>query len=63
MKSLFTLMATIMLTLPLAACDSSDGPAEKAGEKIDNTMEKMGNQVEDSCEEIKEATGMKDQDC
>jgi len=48
--------------LALAGC-SDDGPAEEAGEKIDSTMEKMGNQVEDACEEAKEGANMDDQDC
>lgn len=63
MKRLHTLLIAVTLTLPLSACDTNDGPAEEAGAKIDNTMEKMGNQIEDSCEKIKEETGMKDQDC
>lgn len=63
MKTFSTLIITAALALPLSACDSNDGAAEEAGEKIDNTLEKMGNQIEDSCEELKEKTGMKDQDC
>ena len=31
----------------LAACDAGDGPAEKAGEEMDEAMEEMGDAMED----------------
>jgi hyperosmotically inducible protein len=37
----------------LAACDK--GPAERAGEKIDNAAEKVGDKVEDVGDKVKDA--------
>jgi hypothetical protein len=37
----------------LAACEK--GPAERAGEKIDNAAKKVGDKVEDSGDKIKNA--------
>lgn len=42
---------------------SSDGPAEKMGEKIDKTVTDTGNAIEDKCEKLKEKAGTKDTDC
>jgi len=62
MKQLYIFIFTAVLAMTIAGCDN-DGPAERAGEKIDNTMEKMGNQVEDACEEAKEGANLDNQDC
>ncbi len=49
---LASLLAT---TLPLlSACD--DGPAEQAGEAVDETVEKAGEAVENLGEKVQEAT-------
>jgi hyperosmotically inducible protein len=37
----------------LAACEK--GPAERAGEKIDNAAKKVGDKVEDAGDKIKDA--------
>ena len=37
----------------LAACDK--GPAERAGEKIDNAAKKVGDKMEDTGDKIKDA--------
>jgi len=37
----------------LAACEK--GPAEKAGEKIDNAAKKAGDKIEDAGDKIKDA--------
>lgn len=39
-------------TAGLAACDSTDGPAEQAGEKIDNATQKAGQAVENMGDNI-----------
>ena len=39
-------MLALMFAFGLAACEK--GPAEKAGEKIDNATEKMGDKIEDA---------------
>lgn len=59
LKALPLIMA--VAALGLAGCE--DGPAESAGEKIDNTMTEMGNKVEDACEDAKEGMGAEDSDC
>lgn len=49
MKSLIYALA-ICFTLGLAACDQ--GPAERAGENIDEAVNDTGRQIEDAGEEI-----------
>ncbi|SFK05965.1 hypothetical protein [Methylophaga sulfidovorans] len=39
----------------LAACDSDDGPAEKMGEKIDNTVEDAGNAIDNAADDAGDA--------
>ncbi|MBQ0799193.1 MAG: hypothetical protein KBT63_07880 [Porticoccaceae bacterium] len=42
-------ICTIMLaTLGMTACDINKGPAEKAGEKIDNVIEDTGEAIENA---------------
>jgi len=43
-----------LLTVPLAACDSKDGPAEKAGEKVDNALDETRDKLDDAADEIKD---------
>lgn len=40
---------TLIMALGLAACDK--GPAEEAGEKMDNAAENMGDRVEDATDD------------
>ncbi|PWK51724.1 hypothetical protein [Pleionea mediterranea] len=61
MKYLTALL--IAATFALAGCDQDDGPAEEAGEKIDEVATDVENKVEDACEELKEKADAKDQDC
>jgi hypothetical protein len=49
------------LLFVLTAC--SEGPAEKAGEKIDDVTTDVGNALEDSCESVKDAVNAADKDC
>jgi hypothetical protein len=46
---LFILIAAMGLTLMFTACEKK-GPAEKAGEQIDQTMEKTEETLEDAME-------------
>lgn len=39
----------LLITIGLAACEK--GPAEKAGEKIDNAAENLGDKVEDATDD------------
>jgi predicted small secreted protein len=57
--NLVPIIALVLAGNVLTGCESNDGPAEKAGEKIDNaiedTSEKIDNTVEETGEEIEEA--------
>ena len=57
--TLVPVFALILSANLLTGCESNDGPAEKAGEKIDNAMEntseKIDSAVEETGEEIEEA--------
>lgn len=60
----------IALLLVLMAGCEQQGPAERAGEKIDDATEELredakdaGNKIEDACEELKEDMGAEDKDC
>ena len=45
-NKLSILALTLLIAVGLAACEK--GPAEKAGEKIDNAAENLGDKVEDA---------------
>lgn len=53
----------IVASFALVGCEQDDGPAEEAGEKIDEMATDVGNKVEDACEELKEKADAKDKDC
>jgi predicted small lipoprotein YifL len=61
-KNLVRIMCAALLCAGMAACEKK-GPAERAGEKIDNTTKDIGNAVEDKCEEAKESAGASDTRC
>ncbi|HDY84236.1 hypothetical protein LCGC14_0507700 [marine sediment metagenome] len=67
MKKLTTLLKILSIVsvmgFAVSACDNNDGPAEKAGESIDNATTDMGNAVEDACEKAKEGVNAQDTDC
>jgi hypothetical protein len=52
-KSITTGFFAIALVAALSACQK--GPAEKAGEKIDNATEKAGQQIEKAGEKIQDS--------
>lgn len=43
-----TLIAVLALTFAVALTACEKGPAEKAGEKIDNAVESAGDKIEDA---------------
>lgn len=43
---------TITLLLALTGCDSNDGPAEKAGAKLDNAVDEAGDKLENAGDKI-----------
>lgn len=60
-KTIYVLLLA-MLTLGFVGCEKK-GPAERAGESIDEAAEDLGNKIEDACEDVKEGMGAKDDDC
>jgi len=48
-KYLTFLLLCVVTTLAFSAC-TKEGPMEKAGEKIDNTVEEAGDAVEEATE-------------
>jgi predicted small lipoprotein YifL len=54
MKRLLKAMVLFLGLLAFAACES-EGPAEKAGKKIDETMENATEQVEDAGDKVEKA--------
>jgi len=56
------LILIAVITTGMAACEKK-GPAEKAGEKIDNATTDLGNKIEDTCEDAKKSAGAKDTRC
>ncbi len=63
-KTIFIKIAFIITILfTITACDSNDGPLEKAGESIDKAATDMGNKIEDTCEDAKKGMGAEDTRC
>ncbi len=58
-KTLCLMFTSILLVSSLAGCKEKEGPAERAGKKIDEAVEKMGKEVEKAGDKIKEATEKK----
>lgn len=57
MKSLISLLIVVLavsLTLTITACEKK-GPAEKAGEKVDQAVEKTSDTLHDAGEKIEDA--------
>jgi hypothetical protein len=63
LKKLSTLLLTGIFAFTIAACSEPKGPAEEAGEKLDEIATDAGNAIEDACEDAKEATNAEDKDC
>lgn len=64
------LLILIIGSFAVAGCDRNEGPAEEAGEAMDeagerlqDTAEDAGNAVEDACEDMKEGVDAEDTDC
>jgi predicted small lipoprotein YifL len=52
-SSLVTVVLVLSFTMMFAACDKK-GPAEKAGEKVDQAVEKTMDAVKDATNEVAE---------
>lgn len=46
--------ATAAMVIALVGCDSNDGPAEKAGAKVDNAIDDAGDKIEDAGDKIED---------
>jgi hypothetical protein len=49
------LFFVLLLAFGFAGCER-EGPAERAGEEIDETMEETGDRMEETAEGVEEAT-------
>lgn len=54
-KTVSTVVVASALLLALAACQKTEGPAERAGKEIDNTSEKVGQQFDAAGNKIERA--------
>ena len=54
LKQLLLVLATLAM-LALVGCDDRKGPAQKAGEKVDNAAKKTGDAVKDAAEKTGDA--------
>ncbi len=46
------LMMTLGLAVAMSGCDSSQGPAEKAGENVDKAVESSQNKIDEAADKI-----------
>lgn len=53
MKLFHTLLLAMMFSLPLVACEN-EGPAEEAGEEIDEAAEEAGDTLDEMADEAEE---------
>ncbi len=61
MKKLVLSFFIAMTALSLSAC--SEGEAENAGERIDEAVSDVGNELEDACEQAKENMKLENDEC
>ena len=55
-KRMFMLFCALSLLNIFVACQSQEGPAEEAGKKIDKTIEKAGEEIEQAGDKVKKET-------
>ncbi|HEA17065.1 MAG: hypothetical protein ACTH4U_11345 [Pseudoalteromonas prydzensis] len=63
MKSTTLKTAVIALFASFFIMGCEPGPAEKAGESIDEAATDVGNKIEDTCEEVKEGVNAEETNC
>jgi len=54
-KNLLTVLTLSALIAGLSACQKEEGPAERAGKAMDNSVKKAGEQIEKAGEKIQDA--------
>jgi hypothetical protein len=52
-QSIITALMVIVLMVGISGC-TKEGPAEKAGKKIDKTVEKAGDQIEKAGDKVRD---------
>ncbi len=53
-KSIIAVLTMIVLYVGLSGCMKQEGPAERAGKKVDDTVEKGGQQLDKAGKKIEE---------
>ena len=53
-KSVIAALAVAVLFVALSGCTKSEGPAERAGKKIDKTVQQGGEQIEKAGKKIQD---------
>lgn len=53
--NLLTVLTLSALIVGLSACQKEEGPAERAGKAMDNSVKKAGEQIEKAGEKIQDA--------
>lgn len=54
-KTMSAALAATALLVALSACQKQEGPAERAGKKVDETVDKAGQQIEKAGDSIQDA--------
>lgn len=54
-KTVSAALAATALLVVLSACQKQEGPAERAGKKVDETVDKAGQQLEKAGDSIQDA--------
>lgn len=54
-KTISTVLGMGALLVVLSACQKQEGPAERAGKQVDETVEKAGQQIEKAGDSIQDA--------
>ena len=54
--TLLSIMTLILAGNVLTGCEATEGPAEEAGEKIDNAIENTGEAIEEAGDKLREET-------
>lgn len=54
-KKLMLVLIAGVFMIGLGGCPEEEGPAERAGEEIDEAMEETGEEMEEAGEELEEA--------
>ena len=62
LKTITGIFLVAVISISVSACNNK-GPAEEAGEKLDQMATDAGNALEDACEDVKEGANAEDTDC